>query len=218
MPLPDIGAPALSTIRFDLAAATGLDAPAPASRLLRGKWTFTPIPGARSATSRLAPKAFQVQPLPEEVADGFFLLDLFTTDDPAWTTAWCWKVREPWPGTTRHVLVPTSGQALEYAALLDVDPGTLTVLPGQPQLTALAGVDADRDHVPDWVEALVRDQTTRIADLEAAVLALQAGGPANPYATAPIGDSPAAVEAYVHTHVEEPASAGYIGGALGGFI
>lgn len=229
MPLPDVGAPALTTIRFDLARATGGASdslyPALPSRLLAGKWKFTPVPGARSATSRLAPAAFQARPTAEEIRAGFFVLDLFATDDPAWLTPWCWKVTEPYPGTTRYVVVPRADLALEYAALVEVDPANLEPLPGQP-VVALAGVDTDGDRVPDWFEDLTRDQATRIADLEAAVLGLQtrsvASGQtiseAEAYTTTPIGDSPAAVQAYVQTHVETPAQAGLIGGYLGGTI
>lgn len=226
MPLPDVGAPALTTVRFDLVQATGGDGyDTPPARLPRGRWTFTPVPGALSEDTRLSPTTFQVRPTAEEIEAGFFVLDLFATDDPAWLTAWCWKVRPPFPAATRHVAVPRSATAVDFDDLTDIDPTTLAPVPGQ-RAAVLAGVDADRNRVPDWFEALVRDQTIRIAELEAAVLGLQARlvadgqavGPVEAYATAPIGDSPAAVQAYVETHVETPAQAGYIGGYFGGTI
>lgn len=207
MPLPDVpaaGAPALTTVRFALTRATGTPG-ATTARLLAGKWTFTPVPGTRSTTTRLAPATFQVRPTAEEIAAGSFALDLYATDDPAWLAAWCWKVREPFPGTTRYVAVPRAGGPLEYAALTEVDPTTLAAAPSP------ATVDAE--------QRLAIDTAARVADLEAAVLSLQGattvvGTPA--YEHTPIGDTPAAVAAYVEDYL--PAAAGYITGTLGGTI
>ncbi|MCI0687554.1 MAG: hypothetical protein L0Y54_10010 [Sporichthyaceae bacterium] len=104
----------MTTVRVDLRQPDG----SPAA----GSLTWVPTRRLTTAAHILLPAPFSVA-----LAAGVANVAVVATDDPAYPVEWAWKVTEHGPPgvTTRHVLVPTSGSPLEYAALQDVDPATL---------------------------------------------------------------------------------------------
>lgn len=124
--------------------------------LLTGTWRFTPSRRLVAADRIIAPRAICVAPNADEVASGFFLVDLLASDTDDYGPPWGWTAAEPRPGITRTVIVPSESGIVEYAALPTVDPATL-----EPEAPLAPGV-----------VALLRDLARRQADAEARLIAL----------------------------------------------